>query len=355
MRAARKSAWFGATVPEWHEAFLSHLLHADGLAALSLREARLELARWQRWLEEHALQWHQVARADVLAWLAEIIDVQARSTVDKRSWVLRRLYAWAHQEERVATNPWVGVTRPRLGVRWRPRFTPSKEAVRRLLIQPDTSTSRGVRDRAILELFYASGLRAAELIGLRCDQIRPNERSIHVMGKGGVERVVIYGESARTWLRYYLLGARPRLLQRIHRYPDQLFVHDRASGRLSYDVLRVMIRKYAVAADLPLLTAHSLRHAFASHLYQGGANLRAIQMLLGHASLTTTAAYARPNVEHLLEMLDRHHPRGRHYELMRPTRNWRDHGSARPESATDKFEPLMKVYRWGTGPPTGVH
>lgn len=313
--------------PDWHTEFIDHLWHVDGLAMLSLREARQELIRWQR-----------VSTADLEVWLGEIVGLQARSTVDKRSWVLRRLYRWALQCGHTPTDPWLGIIRPSSPCRWRPRFTPSPDAVGRLLIHPDAGTSRGVRDRAILELLYASGLRAAELLGLRVDQINAAERAIRVIGKGQVERMVVYGESARTWLRNYLLGARGRLLQRIGRHSHQLFVNDKGSGTLSYAALRAIIRRHADAVGLPLLTAHSLRHAFATHLYQGGTNLRVIQMLLGHACIATTTIYAKTSTKHLTELLDRHHPRGARYEAESHKRFWHGNSEQAPAGVKVDFE-----------------
>jgi len=218
-----------------------------------------------------------------------------------------------------------------------------------LLLQPDTGTSRGVRDRTIIELLYASGLRASELLGLRVDQINPKERAIRVMGKGQIERMVVYGESARTWLRYYLLGTRSRLLRRTGRNHYQLFVNDKGDGNLTYGVLKSIIRRHADAAGMPLLTAHSLRHAFATHLYQGGANLRVIQMLLGHACLATTTIYAKTSAKQLTELIDRHHPRGSRYEGMHRMDTWHAASAQMPEGTNEEFEPLIEVQPWRTG------
>lgn len=334
--------------PDWQTEFIDHLWHVDGLAMLSIREARRELIRWQRWLDMRGLTWQQVSSADLTVWLGEIVGLQARSTVDKRSWVLRRLYRWALQCGHTSTDPWLRIARPSSPYRWRPRFTPSPDAVMRLLIQPDTGTFRGVRDRAILELLYASGLRAAELLSLRVDQINAAERAIRVIGKGQIERMVVYGESAQTWLRYYLLGARSRLLQPVGRPSIQLFVNDKGSGSLSYAVLRAIIRRHADAAGLPLLTAHSLRHAFATHLYQGGANLQVIQMLLGHACIATTTIYAKTSAKHLTKLLDRHHPRGALYEARSHKRDWHESGELMPATRSDGFERLIKIQAWGS-------
>lgn len=299
---------------DWRD-FIGHLLYEQGLAPLSLKVVTQELARWQVWLERDELHWLQVRTRHLRSWLAEIVPGRANATVDKRIWVLRRLYHWALHEGLTNHDPWARIARPKAKISWQPKYTPSRKAMQRLLSLPDTSRPRGLRDKAMLELLYATGLRAAELIGLECHQVDTAKRLIHVIGKGGVERIVIYGDQARFWLRYYLMSARPRLVS----HPThQLFVHDDKLGQLRYSTLHRTIKAYGRQANMPLLTAHSFRHAFATHMYEGGADLRTIQILLGHASLSTTAIYARPSREYLRELLERHHPRGSRYIPMIP-------------------------------------
>ena len=157
-----------------------------------------------------------------------------------------------------------------------------------------------------------------------------------MIGKGQRERLVIYGEQAALWLRYYAHVARRELLWKVGP-TEQFFVNDTRSGELTYPVVRRSIKRYALAAGLPLVTAHALRHAFATHLYQAGANLRVIQMLLGHVMLETTTVYARTSTEQMLALLERHHPRGEHYvplEVIR--REWQREEAMPPPPINDE-------------------
>ena len=302
----------------WMDAFLDERMHLHGLTFSSIHTMRIELNGWLRWLNARGIAWDGVTPSDIRLWLGHYREY-ADSTMQKKTAILRSLYRWAREHELVESDPWQPIVRVRNKRPWRPRFTPSIRAVDLLLSQPDVTTMIGVRDRAILELLYATGLRAAELLGLACHQVAigDSDRIIAVMGKGQKERIVIYGRTAQTWLRYYLRVARPQLLARAE-IPagrvTQFFVHPGYMGSLSYQNFRRMVRDYADAAGLPLLTAHSLRHAFATHLYQGGANLRIIQELLGHSHLATTCIYARPAPELMLTFIEHFHPRGIHYD-----------------------------------------
>lgn len=283
-----------------------------------------ELIRWQRWLMGHRLHWQEVTHEHVQQWL-QAVSTQAHATVVKRSWVLRKLYEWAQQAGHVQTSPWLRIARPIYRGWQTPRFTPCKQAVLRLLEQPDIRTPHGIRDRAMLELLYAAGLRASELLSLHVLNVSEGlkDRHIRVTGKGQVERMVVYHETAQHWLDLYLKTARPWLLERIGKPRNQFFVHDKGrDGQLSYRVLRTLVRRYADAAGMPLLTAHSLRHAFATHLYHGGASLSVIQQLLGHSDLQTTTIYARPDPERLRHLVEHHHPRGLYYVQPRRRSRW---------------------------------
>lgn len=302
-------------------------MEIDGwLLPASVACVHYELARWQRWLAGNRLDWRQVTVVHVREWL-RAISVQAHSTVIKRAWVLRRLYGWALRMELIEANPWTLVSQPICRPWQMPRFTPSQQAVERLLEQPDVRTLHGIRDRAMLEMLYACGLRASELLGLHVLDVQCGFRGRHVrvLGKGMVERMVVYHETAQHWLDLYMQAARPQLLARAgKRQQEQFFVHDAGrNGQLSYRVLRTLIRRYADAAGMPLLTAHSLRHAFATHLYHAGAALSIIQQLLGHRNLQTTTIYAKPDLEHLRYLIEWHHPRGQYYTDPRQLRRQR--------------------------------
>ncbi|GKT25094.1 tyrosine-type recombinase/integrase [Acidovorax sp. SUPP3334] len=298
------------------ERFQDYLRHECGYARGTLQVVDYSLIEWQRWLRAR----FGITRLDVSAvhlrhWLDDQLRRHAQSTVDKKTWVLRRFYAWLAGESMMECDPWQYIAPPRR----RPHqqslgYVPCERTVRRLLEQPDTRFALGMRDRAILELLYSSGLRAAELLSLRPHQLCLRTRAAQVMGKGGKERLVVFGEHSAQWLEHYLREARPALLQACQRPIPALFVQPTASGTLNYSALQRTIRRHADAAGLPMVTAHTLRHAFATHLYQTGANLRVIQMLLGHACLQTTTIYARTSMGYLRGVIERHHPRGILYE-----------------------------------------
>lgn len=306
----------------WHAEFSAYLYCSVGISPLSLKVVGLELRRWQRWLDLHRLGWTEVTASHIRCWLGDIPQARASSTVINRCWVLRRLYGWGVSEGYLGINPWARIVAPRRAAPWRPRYTPTRRHIATLLALPDTGTLHGLRDRAIIELLYGSGLRAAELLALECHQMQSGQRAIRIVGKGGVERIVVYGEHAKIWLERYFAIARPRLLAFSGTgWQRQFFVNDTHSGSLSYWALHRTLKNYARLAGLPLLTAHSLRHAFATHLYENGANLRVIQILLGHASLATTTVYARPSTDLLRQLIEHHHPRGIYYDPYRRQRH----------------------------------
>ena len=275
------------------------------------------LSRWERWLNEHRIDWRQVTPEQVQQWLNALLVTKARATVNLQLWPLRRLYQWARRRRLIQDNPFEFVTLPINHKRPEPRFLPTEEEVERLLEMPDTGTYVGIRDRAILELLYACGLRANELLSLSVFNVSEHfrQRALRVTGKGQVERFVIYHETAQHWLRVYHQQARPALLERAGvQLQRQFFVHHRGcDAHLSYYVLRGLIRRYADAAGLPRLTAHSLRHACASHMYMNGVSMEFLRCFLGHSELDTTAIYIQLTPEYLREQYHWHHPRGDYY------------------------------------------
>ncbi|MCX7902596.1 MAG: site-specific tyrosine recombinase XerD, partial [Burkholderiaceae bacterium] len=186
--------------------------------------------------------------------------------------------------------------------------TISEQQVEDLLAAPDTETPRGLRDRALLEVLYATGLRVSELVGLRLAQVSLDEGLVRVVGKGGKERIVPLGEEARDWLERYLRRARAQLLG--GRPCDAVFVTARAAP-LTRQRLWDLIKRYAARAGIAApLSPHGLRHAFATHLLNHGADLRVVQLLLGHADIGTTQIYTHVARERLKALHARHHPRG---------------------------------------------
>ena len=335
------------------ELFLYRLKHGEGMSDLTIRVATYELDAWSHWLKQRGKHIIGAAGDEVRQWMGSLVDRRlARSTIDKKCWVIRRFYSWAYREALISRDPWQNIAQPSRKRAWQPRFTPTKEAMDRLLRLPDASSAMGVRDRTLMELLYATGLRAAELLSLQTWQVptdRQQARAIQVVGKGGRERLVVFGERARAWLRFYAVIARPELMQG-RGQAAQFFVHPRGkSHRLSHDTLSSIVRKYAAMAEIPLMTPHSFRHAFATHLYQGGADLRTVQMLLGHACLTTTCVYAKTSSEYLRELLETHHPRGKHY-ARQAVRRWdaMPTGEQSPVADAQRFvtEQETRPIRW---------
>lgn len=293
------------------EGFAIYLLHFKGLSQESLRVVEGELHRWNTWLFENRLNHNTVTSINVQQWLAVAVEKWSSKTIDKKIWVLRSFYTWAEQQNFISSSPWRLIVNPKR-IKWMPRFTPSESQVSLLLSQPDIKFALGIRDRAILELIYATGIRASELVNLKFHHVSLKQRSIIVMGKGRRERMVIFGEQALFWLNRYF-EIRRQLIANYDSIPSELFISTKSGNGLNYSALRRLVGAYAATARVRL-TAHSLRHAFASHMYARGADLRMIQMLLGHASLSSTSIYAKPSLTHLQLFIEQHHPRGQLYE-----------------------------------------
>lgn len=286
--------------------FLDALWAEHGLADRTLAAYRSDLTQFSRWLAgQVALTEAQRSHLlDYLAWRNRR-DGSARTAARMLS-TLRRFYR--HQ---VALNlreddPTALIDMPRLG-RLLPK-TLSEADVESLLRAPDTSTELGMRDRAMLELMYATGLRVSELVNLAVFQINLRQGVVQVVGKGGRERLVPLGEAAVDWVLAYLRDARGALLGSVR--SDTLFV-TRRGGAMTRQNFWHRIRRHAAEAGIrPDLSPHGLRHAFATHLLNHGADLRVVQMLLGHADLSTTQIYTHVARARLQTLHAEHHPRG---------------------------------------------
>ena len=218
---------------------------------------------------------------------------------------MRRFYAFLVNEGDRDDNPAVNLYPPRL-----PRRLPKvlrEEQVEALLRAPDTSRAPGVRDRAMIELLYATGLRVSEMVGLERSQLQLEAGFLIAFGKGAKERVVPVGESAETWLQRYLKEVRPAMAKGRH---DTVFVNYRGSG-LTRQGFWKLLRNYGRGAGIPDLSPHVLRHSFATHLLEHGADLRAVQVMLGHANITTTQIYTHIHEHRLRTLYDQYHPRAR--------------------------------------------
>jgi integrase/recombinase XerD len=290
------------------DAFCDHLWLQDGLAQASLGAYRRDLRAWSKWLEERGGTLDGAGRADIEAWLADQFGAKARaSSIARRLSALRRFYRFALDRGRVREDPAARVRSPK-----RPRRLPknlSEKDVETLLDTPDAGATLGLRDRAMLELLYATGLRVSELVGLKRGQVSLDAGVVRVLGKGSKERLVPLGDEAAHWLKRYLDRARPELAGASR--GDHLFITARG-GPLTRQAFWALIKRTALAAGIApkALSPHVLRHAFATHLLNHGADLRVVQMLLGHADITTTTIYTHVARERLKQLHAQHHPRG---------------------------------------------
>ncbi len=288
--------------------FIDALWLEDGLSANTLSAYRRDLSALATWLHEHAgATLVQAAERDVEAYMVMRHAESKPSSVGRRLSVFRRFYRWAVREGLCSQDPTLRMDAPRQ--RMRLPGTLTEQQVERLLAAPDVLDKLGLRDRAMLELLYASGLRVSELVTLRTVQLSLNEGVVRVTGKGSKERLVPFGQEAGEWLQRYLDEARGQILG-VQRVSEALFVTSQGQG-MSRQMFWKLIRKYALVAGIHQhLSPHTLRHAFATHLLNHGADLRVVQMLLGHADISTTQVYTHVARERLRQLHAQHHPRG---------------------------------------------
>ena len=290
------------------EQFLDAIWMERGLSENTLAAYRNDLNGYARWLASQQLSDLTAAgREDVQTYLAQRVAAKAspRSTARLLS-TLRRFYAWLRRENRISEDPTALIAAPRLG-RPLPKTLTELE-VEALLAVPDTRTLLGMRDRTMLEVLYASGLRVSELVSLTIMQLNLQQGVIRVSGKGNKERLVPLGDEALSWLQRYLQDARLSLLN--GQTCDALFVTTRREA-MTRQAFWYMIKRHAKSAGIgKSLSPHTLRHAFATHLLNHGADLRVVQMLLGHSDLSTTQIYTHVARARLKDLHARHHPRG---------------------------------------------
>lgn len=288
--------------------FCDTLWLEDGLSRSTLQSYRTDLRQFADWLSRHGARGLAGAqRADLLDYLAYKVAQRAKPrTTSRLLSSLKRFYGYLLRQGRIEIDPTLRIEAPKL-----PRSLPKilgEDDVERLLEAPDPDTPRGLRDRAMLEALYASGLRVSELIGLRLRQLSYDTGVVRVMGKGGKERLVPLGEEALAWIDRYLREARMVLLA--GRASEDLFVTARGCGMTRQMFWRLIKRYAAQAGIMADISPHSLRHAFATHLLNHGADLRVVQLLLGHADVSTTQIYTHVARERLKQLHAKHHPRG---------------------------------------------
>ena len=289
------------------ERFLDNLWAERGLSDNSLQSYRHDLLHLLSCLAVRGKALTEATREDILAILAaEIQQGKSPRSLSRYLSAYRQFFRWLVREGKIDSDPVALIESPKTG-RGLPKAL-TEEQVESLLAAPDTGTALGLRDKAMLELMYATGLRVSELVGLELSNINLNQGVVRVIGKGQKERLVPIGDEAHESLNAYLSGSRPELLQGVQ--TDYMFVTTRKSG-MTRQAFWYMVRRYAELCDVSRkLSPHMLRHSFATHLLNHGADLRVVQLLLGHSDLSTTQIYTHIAREGLKRMHETHHPRG---------------------------------------------
>ena len=279
----------------------------DGLSKNTLDAYKRDLLLFAGWLhDQHRKTLYEVIDLDLNAYFAFRHAGSKASSSNRRLAVLKRFYQHALRNHRISADPCLKLR----SAKQPPRFpkTLSEANVESLLSVPDVNTALGLRDRTMLELMYASGLRVSELVLLKTIEVGMNEGVLRVTGKGSKTRLVPFGEEARAWIERYLKEGRPAILN--GKVDDALFVTG-LGGPMTRQMFWTLIKKYALKAGINApLSPHTLRHAFATHLLNHGADLRVVQLLLGHADISTTQIYTHVARERLKNIHAQHHPRG---------------------------------------------
>ncbi|HSH53521.1 MAG TPA: site-specific tyrosine recombinase XerD [Methylotenera sp.] len=286
--------------------FIDHLWLEDGLSKNTLESYRLDLTTFALWLVKQGKQLISVDQADIQQYLAVRFPQSKPRSIGRLIASLRRFYRYLLRENRIRKDPTLQIESPKL-----PRSLPkslNEDEVVALLNAPNIADPVGLRDRAMLELLYACGLRVSELVGVKATEVSINDGVVRVTGKGSKTRLVPMGEEAADWISRYLSGARLEILQK--RLSDALFVTNRGEA-MTRQAFWYLIKRYALLAGITKhMSPHVLRHAFATHLLNHGADLRVVQMLLGHSDISTTQIYTHVARERLKRLHSVHHPRG---------------------------------------------
>lgn len=287
--------------------FCDTLWLEDGLAKNSLDAYRRDMALFAEWLQaEHGKTLYEAHAEDLNAYFAARHNETKATSANRRLAALKRFYQLALRQNRIGADPCLKMKSAKQPPR-NPK-TLSEAQVEDLLAAPDVNTPLGLRDRTMLELMYASGLRVSELVLLKSIELGMNEGVLRITGKGSKTRLVPFGEEARVWIDRYLKEGRPAILG--GQIDDALFVTARG-GPMTRQMFWTLIRKYALRAAINApMSPHTLRHAFATHLLNHGADLRVVQLLLGHADISTTQIYTHIAHERLKTLHAQHHPRG---------------------------------------------
>jgi integrase/recombinase XerD len=288
------------------DSFIDALWLEEGLSRNTLDAYRRDLQLYATWLAGRHRAIESTTEHDINGYFTARHSESKATTANRRLTVLRRYFRWALRERLIDADPTLKLEAAKQPLRVPKTLTEAQ--VEALLAAPDVDTPLGLRDRAMLELIYASGLRVSELVGLKTFHLAMNDHVLRVTGKGNKERLVPFGLVARDWIVRYLSDARPQILD--GQQTEDVFVTARGQG-MTRAMFWVLVKKYARAAGINSpLSPHTLRHAFATHLLNHGADLRAVQMLLGHADISTTTIYTHIARERLKQLHAQHHPRG---------------------------------------------
>ena len=292
--------------PSELDTFIDHLWLEDGLSKNTLESYRADLSQFHTWLVSQQRDLLSVNQADIQQYLAFKFPQSKPRSISRLVASMRRFYRYALRESLVETDPTLQIESPKL-----PRSLPkslNEQEVNDLLKAPDINQPIGLRDRAMLELLYASGLRVSELVTVKVNEVSTQDGVVRVTGKGSKTRLVPMGQEAASWIDQYLNYARPEILQ--NKLCDALFVTNRAD-MMTRQAFWYLIKRYALLAGIHKhMSPHVLRHAFATHLLNHGADLRVVQMLLGHSDISTTQIYTHVARERLKQLHSVHHPRG---------------------------------------------
>ena len=287
--------------------FIDHLWLEDGLSKNTLNSYRFDLSIFVSWLAEtKKIELLDVSELEIQEFLAFKFPTSKSRSISRLLATLRRFFRFLLRENKIKEDPTLKIQTPKI-----PKSLPkslSEDEVEGLLEAPDIKTDVGMRDRSMLELLYACGLRVSELVGIQLTEVILSDGVIRVTGKGSKTRLVPMGEEAVDWIKKYLVESRQNILNK--QTSKFLFVTNRG-GEMTRQAFWYLIKKYALMANIDKpMSPHILRHAFATHLINHGADLRVVQMLLGHSDISTTQIYTHVARERLKKLHPEHHPRG---------------------------------------------
>ena len=287
------------------EKFCGVLSLESGLSRNTILAYRADIIDFNFWLKEKDVAISEVCESVISDYFTCVRKSLKASSLNRKISAIKKFYLWMDREKHIRTNPTSRIK----GLKFSQKlaFVLTENQLSNLFSLPNTETKNGIRDRTILELMYASGLRVSELVGLKYTDCLLSEKAVIVSGKGRKERVVPFGDEAVFWIEKYLSSSRPKILK--NKSSDFFFV-GKGGGKLSRQFIWKLVRKLAAQIGLENdCTPHTFRHTFATHLLNNGADLRAIQLLLGHSDISTTQIYTKIALDNLKQIYATHHPR----------------------------------------------